>query len=322
VSGVSAGALNAVLLANHTQGQEAAAAERMEEFWRTAAENDLYQSWWGGMIRGLFWKGGLYDSAPLVDYLQQEFGDVSMERKIDIGVVDIVDGGYKDFSNGNITSGGNLVHALYASVSFAGFFAPAEVFGSSYVDGAAVWDLDVFSAINQCTEQGFAHEDIVVDVVMTSSASLKHVEATSFTSIQMLFRYLEVSSFYSSMDGLLRAKFAYQGVNFRYVIAPTDAIPSSIFPLSLSKSQVNAAFALGAQDAQDVINAGATQSLDNLIHYYALKKSGDERINKHTLGSFTEAKNAGEFEEYDIMKDDYMRKYTHRARKQQKKQEL
>ena len=51
----------------------------------------------------------------------------------------------------------------------------------------------------------------------------------------MLFRYLEISSFYNSMDGLLRAKFAYQDVNFRYIISPTGSIPSSLFPLSMDE---------------------------------------------------------------------------------------
>jgi hypothetical protein len=58
-------------------------------------------------------------------------------------------------------------------------------------------------------------------------------------------------------------------------------------------------------------------SFDDLIHYHALKKKGDDRIHKHTLSSFLEAKEKGEFEEYDIMKDDYMRKYTYK--KSQKK---
>jgi len=66
---------------------------------------------------------------------------------------------------------------------------------------------------------------------MTSSANLKDVKAEDYKTIGMLFRYLEVSSFYNSMDGLLRAQFAYDKVNFRYVISPTDNIPSSLFPL-------------------------------------------------------------------------------------------
>jgi hypothetical protein len=116
-------------------------------------------------------------------------------------------------------------------MSFAGFFPPAEVFGSSYFDGSAVWDVDIFSAINRCTAKGFAHSDIIVDVILTSAANLKEVDAKDYHSINMLFRFLEISSFYNSMDGLLRAKFAYDGVNFRYVVAPSGKIPASLYPL-------------------------------------------------------------------------------------------
>lgn len=143
----------------------------------------------------------------------------------------MLDGKYMDFTEKNVTRGDNLVDALYASMSFAGFFPPADVLGSSWFDGSAVWDIDIFSAINRCVEKGFKNEDIVVDVIMTSAANLKEVQAEDYKSIGMLFRYLEISSFYNSMDGLLRAKFAYKGVNFRYVIAPSGSIPSSLYPL-------------------------------------------------------------------------------------------
>jgi len=36
---------------------------------------------------------------------------------------------------------------------------------------------------------------------------------------------------------------------------------------------------------------------------------------KHTYGSFCDAKEAGEFGDYDIMKDPFMRKYTYKAQK-------
>ena len=120
---------------------------------------------------------------------------------------------------------------MYASMSIAGFFPPADVLGSSFFDGSAVWDIDIFSAVNRCTDLGFSNEDIIVDVIMTSSANLKDVEAEDYKSIGMLFRYLEISSFYNSMDGLLRAKFAYDNVTFRYVISPSGSIPSSVYPL-------------------------------------------------------------------------------------------
>ena len=68
------------------------------------------------------------------------------------------------------------------------------------------------------------------------------------------------------------------------------------------------AFAAGTKDAQDAINGQS--SIDDLIHYHALKKHGDQAIKKHTYGSFLEAKKNGEFGEYDIMQDRFMRKYT------------
>lgn len=165
-------------------------------------------------------------------------------------------------------------------MSFAGFFPPAEVLGSNYFDGSAVWDIDIFSAINRCTEKGFKNKDIVVDVIMTSSANLKNVEAEDYKSIQMLFRYLEISSFYSSMDGLLRAKFAYEGVHFRCVVTPSDNIPSSLYPLNLSTKQIDKAFELGKKDAERALSnkdesGNCANSLDDIMHYHALKKRGD-----------------------------------------------
>jgi predicted acylesterase/phospholipase RssA len=253
VSGVSGGALNAVLLSSFEKGQEQQAAERMEEFWKAATHSQLYKNWFGGIARGLFFEGGLYNSAPMEDFLKSQFKSVQMHRALDIGIVDVINGDYKDFSDLNITHGDNLIDALYASMSFAGFFPPAEVLGSAYFDGSAVWDIDIFSAINRCSDKGFKNEDIVVDVVLTSSANLKQVEAEDYKSIGMLFRYLEISSFYNSMDGLLRAQFAYKGVNFRYVISPSGSIPSSMYPLNLKEKDIDKAFTMGVADANKAI---------------------------------------------------------------------
>lgn len=78
----------------------------------------------------------------------------------------------------------------------------------------------------------------------------------------------------------------------------------------MSTKQVEDAFTLGMKDAEAVITNSTHSSLDNLIHYHALKKSGNPSIMKHTYGSFTEAKKNGEFEDYDIFEDPYMKKYT------------
>lgn len=132
-----------------------------------------------------------------------------------------------------------MIDVLYASFAFPGFFPPAEVFGSKWFDGSAVYDIDIFTAINKCLDKGFTEENVVVDVVLTSSANLKEVDAEDYHSLGMLFRYLEISSFYSSMDGVLRAKFSYPNVNFRYAISPTKTLPSSKFPLVSQELFIN-----------------------------------------------------------------------------------
>lgn len=93
---------------------------------------------------------------------------------------------------------------MFASFAFAGFFPPAESMGSSWFDGAVIWDLDIFSAVNKCLETHNS-SDIVVDVILTSTKTLKTVDASNFNSVQMLIRFLEVQRYYSVMDGLLRA---------------------------------------------------------------------------------------------------------------------
>lgn len=149
---------------------------------------------------------------------------------------------------------------------------------------------------------------------MTSASNLKDVDATDFTSLQMLFRYLEISSFYNSMDGFLRAKFAYSKANFRHLIAPTGSVGASIFPMHFDEKHVQSTWDLGFKDG---VNAAKnpSASLDDMIHYHALKKSGSAAVRKHSYGSFKDAKANGEFETYDIFSDPFMAKYTVKAAK-------
>ena len=68
---------------------------------------------------------------------------------------------------------------------------------------------------------------------------------------------------------------------------------------------------LGYKDAQSYIKDGHVESLETLIHYHSLKKSGDKRIAKHTYGSFIEAKKNGEFEKHNVEEDPHMKKYEY-----------
>jgi len=154
-----------------------------------------------------------------------------MQREVSIGITDVLSGEFKDFTEDALQNNDDLIQVLYASFAFAGFFPPVEAFGTKWFDGSAVYDIDIFSGINKCLDAGFKEEDLVIDAVFTSSANLKQVNAEEYKSIGMLFRFLEISSFYSSMDGLLRAKFSFPKANFRYAVSPSKALPSSLYPL-------------------------------------------------------------------------------------------
>ena len=77
-----------------------------------------------------------------------------------------------------------------------GLFPPTKVFGSTYFDGSAVYQIDLMTGINSCIAKGFKPKDIIVDMILTSESKLATVDASSYKTISMLFRYFEINSYY------------------------------------------------------------------------------------------------------------------------------
>ncbi len=196
---------------------------------------------------------------------------------------------------------------MYAQFAQAGVFPPVEFNNTDYFDGSTIWDLDIFSVVNQCQAQGFADEDIVVDVILTSEKTLKTVDASDYKSIQMLWRYLEVSRYYSNMDGLLRAQFAYPNVQFRNVVAPSTSMPSSFYPLNLDQSEVDTIWELGMTDGAAAAASGSN-STDDLTHFFSLKKKNDKSVRGGvTYDQFVSMKQNGEIDEFTLHDDKQMK---------------
>jgi hypothetical protein len=119
-----------------------------------------------------------------------------MKRDVTIGLTDVISGEYKEFQSDVLSNNSDLLNVLFGSFAYPGFFPPVDAFGSQWFDGSAVYDVDIFSSINKCLGAGFKEEDIVVDVVFTSAANLNAIDAEKLKSVGMLFRYLEIASFY------------------------------------------------------------------------------------------------------------------------------
>lgn len=98
VTGVAGGAVNAVYLGQTAVGSEQDAVTKMTSFWRDAASTKLYQNWWGGVVAGLFTAGGIYDDAPLYDFLKKRFlNHETFQRDVAVGIVDVLEGDYRNY---------------------------------------------------------------------------------------------------------------------------------------------------------------------------------------------------------------------------------
>jgi predicted acylesterase/phospholipase RssA len=131
-------------------GSEVDASARIHSFWKDAAATPLYKDWMGGLAQGLLLEGGLYNSAPLKTFLGKHFDGLSMNRKTNVGIIDMLSGKFVDFDETKFANDDDLTNVMYASLSSVGFYPPVEAFGSSWIDGAAVWDIDIPAAINIC----------------------------------------------------------------------------------------------------------------------------------------------------------------------------
>jgi len=224
-----------------------------------------------------------------------------MQRFVDIGLTDVLSGKYVDFLASDIATQANLVDALYSSFAFAGYFAPVDAFGSDYFDGSTIWDLDIFSAVNECLKT-HDQKDIVVDVIMTSEKTLKQVDASKYSAIHILWRYLQISRYYGEMDGLLRAQFAYPDVDFRHIIAPSENLPDNFYPLNMTADQVTTCLNQGESDGL----AATTEDVNVTLEWYSLKKKQDESVNGIDFKTFQSRKLSGEIATFDFKEDKFL----------------
>lgn len=211
------------------------------------------------------------------DFFSSEFENLFNKRDVFIGLTDVLSGNFKVLESADVQDKDKLISALQASFSFPGIFPPYEGLGSEFYDGTSIYNLDVFSAVNECLEKtGGKEEDVVVDVIMTTRDYIEKVDASKYTSLSVLYRFMEISEYYGSLDGLLRAKFAYKNVNFRSIVMPSKPLTWNFTPLSLTEDQINEFIAQGRQDAQDALKNPLP--VEDLMEFFALVRSKDESV--------------------------------------------
>ena len=73
---------------------------------------------------------------------------------------------------------------MFGNFAYPGLFAPENAMGADWFDGSLIWDVDLFSIVNQCMLT-HAMEDIVVDVVLTEEKTLRAIDAADSVTYQV-----------------------------------------------------------------------------------------------------------------------------------------
>ena len=67
------------------------------------------------------------------------------KTKLNIGITNLFNGTFVSFNN-NFKSK-DLINAIKASVSYPGIFPPYEAWGSQWLSGSSIWNIDVAAPI-------------------------------------------------------------------------------------------------------------------------------------------------------------------------------
>jgi len=146
VTGVSAGSLNSAVVTGFEIGHEDEMVEYASELWKNTENKDAYENWWGGMVRGLTDKSGVYNNAAayeLVSRILGELGDV--KRKFVVSAVDANTGNYVRFNE--TLPRDQHARAFVASTLIPAVFPHDNWDGRALMDGGTVWNTNLVDAV-------------------------------------------------------------------------------------------------------------------------------------------------------------------------------
>jgi hypothetical protein len=200
---------------------------------------------------------------------------VAPKRDFIYGLVEFGSGKYVTFDNKEPMD--RYIKGVLGSAAFPGLLNAVKNLDEDkvYLDGGVAWTLDIASAVNFCKKKGFSEDKITIDVIKCAGATFKVDDASTYKTIKMGLRYLEIRNFYGAMDIVIRAMAAYKNVNFRYLIAPTTKLETGIVPFNFDPVEIEHNIASGVRDAKTTIELGPGKSFDLLVSYAQKKSKGE-----------------------------------------------
>jgi hypothetical protein len=224
-------------------------------FWESSSYSDFYEDWAGGLIEGLLQQSGLYNSAPLTSTLKKLAGAGNFGRQVVVGATDLVSGDYLTF-NGTLALA-DLLTGTAGSFSMAGVFPVTPLDDLVLMDGSIKFSVDILSAVTHCQAAGYSNSDIIIDIALVAGKTINPVNAASYKTLQVLVRYLEISSYDGVMQVVENAQHDYPGVTLRNIVEPSESMPNQAdpWPYDFSSSDLKSMVQMGISDATKSVGA-------------------------------------------------------------------
>lgn len=199
------------------------------------------------------------------------------KRKFFYGVTNVATGMYEVLDETQDLE--KYLNGVIASAVFPGVMPVMEDLEEDtyYVDGGVIRGVDIATALNWCKEQvGGDESKITIDILLNGGGTFRDDDVSEYKTIHMAIRYLEIRRWYSSWDLVQRAKYAYKGANFRYIIAPTTKLETGLIPFNFDPEEIESNIQSGIRDAKAAIALGEGESYEMLDDYFWLKNEGFE----------------------------------------------
>lgn len=276
VAGVSAGSLNALALSGFKAQDFQGGIDFVYALWNSIPDYRAFGNWPLGIVQGLFFKAGLFDISPGVQWVTEQWGDKTVNRKVSFATTDSRTAEYVVYEyEPTGTAPKDLIESAFASSSIPAFFPPVERDGRTLIDGGVVWNIDIPTAVRRCRGLVSSDKDIIVDMVIVGDHTIEQIpNLKKYKTIDHFMRARDIGSFYNYMSDYRSSLNMYPDVDFRYFIYPSESLPGGFLPLDFGRSAVDGCFVVGRKDARNAVKMGAHVHRDLLLEYADRMKNG------------------------------------------------
>ena len=212
VTGVSAGSVNTIGQVGFEPSDTVAATEYLSNTWASMLNKQVYREWGDhhgilGLVPSCLENVSCFDDKYMLEFLQDELQQFKeVKRRFTVNAVDVNTGEYVSFNQTNLEFE-EIPQAAVSSSSIPGVFPPQHFKGHLLMDGGTVWDIDAFSAVEQCLDIVDDVTDVIVDVLMCSPHTTPSEEKKpSHNSMYDLFRGHAIKKYYSNSNSISNAK--------------------------------------------------------------------------------------------------------------------